>query len=163
MSKWSRLQINQRSNNNALKKKFRIYFSFSYFLLDKWLKKMSANGWHVVDCSFCIFYFEQGEPAEKEYFTYGLPANEGYYSIELRYPFLEKTYGVSKKKSKINGNTAKAYNIVEIDTKRIDIKRNAGYKELVFDRNKLYGMYSIRYFAVLIVVIVAFILFKFVL
>ena len=125
-------------------KKFRIYPPFLYYRLDRWLSKMSENGWHIVHCGWFMFWFEQGEPLKKEYFTYGLSTQEGKYLISLRYPFLEETYGVKKKKSKINSDEKKGYRIVEIDLKRIDTKNDTGYKELVSDRNRLYLFHFIR-------------------
>ena len=135
-------------------KKFRIYPPFLYFMLDKWLKKMSSEGWHVVHCSLLFFWFEKGEPKNKEYFTYGLGSHEGEYSVSMRHPHLEKIYGVKKKKSQINSNESKTYNIVEIDTDRIDINNNVGYKELLNDRNRLYKKHFLRYAIALSVVTV---------
>ena len=128
-------------------RKLRIYPSFAYNRLDKWLNKMSLSGWHLVDSNPVSFLFEYGEPCNKTYFTYdaGWGLNgAGNYSIPLRYPFLERTYGVKPKYSKLNKNKSKAYLTVEIDTKRIDIKSNVGYNELVSDRNRIYPKLAIR-------------------
>ena len=130
-------------------KKFRIYPPFLYSRLDKWLKLMSAKGWHIVHSGIFSFWFEKGEPTEKEYFTYGLATVEGKYSISLRYPFLEKTYGSKNKKSKINSNQTKKYQILEIDLNKIDIENDVTYKELINDRNRLYMQYFIRNFCVI--------------
>ena len=140
-------------------KKLRIYPAFLYHRLDKWLKQMSADGWHIVDCGILFFWFEKGEPEEKEYFTYGLSTQEGKYSISLRYPFLEKTYGVKKKKSKINSNEGKKHQIVEIDLNRIDVNNDVGYRELIEDRNRLYLRYFIRNFSIILSVLIAVALF----
>ena len=137
--------------NNQYLKKFRIYPYFLYFRLDKWLKYMSLNGWHIVHCGLCSFVFEKGENSLREYFTYGLSTQEGKYDISMRFPSLEKTYGL--KKSKINSNKKKAYNIVEIDTDRVDTKNNIGYRELVRDRNRLYARYFARNLSIVTVVI----------
>lgn len=123
-------------------KKIRFYPYFLYSRLDKWLKLMSLNGWHITHCGMFYFLFEKGKSGEKEYFTYGLSSQEGKYSISLRHPFLEQTYGL--KESKINSNKTKAYNIIEIDTNRIDVKNDVGYKELISDRNRLYLRYFVR-------------------
>lgn len=131
-------------SNNEYAKKIRFYPTFLYFLLDKWLKKMSAQGWHIVHCGIFTFWFEKGKPSEKEYFTYGLSTQEGKYSVSLRYPYLKKTYGVDKKKSVINANENKAHQIVEIDIQRIDVEKDIGYKELIRDRNRLYMAYFLR-------------------
>ena len=132
-------------------KKFRIYPYFLYFRLDKWLKYMSSNGWHIVHCGLFFFLFEKGENSLREYFTYGLSTQEGKYDISMKFPSLEKTYGL--KRSKINSNKKKSYNIVEIDTNRIDIKNDIGYKELVSDRNRLYARYFIRNLSIVTAVI----------
>ena len=132
-------------------KKMRIYPYFLYGRLDKWLKSMSLQGWHIVHCGLVFFWFEKGEPSEKEYFTYGLSTQEGKYNLSLRHPFLEKTYGVKDKKSKINSNNAKKHQIVEIDLDRIDINNNFGYKELIFDRNRLYLRCFIRNFSIVLI------------
>ena len=138
------LKTFQRNPNKQYIKKFRFYPSFLYAHLDRWLKEMSRKGWHIVHSGLFYFWFEKGAPAEKAYFTYGLSTQEGKYSLTLRSPLLEKTYGVSKKASKINANTTKKYQIVEIDTETIDIESDIGYRELLHDRNRLYGMYCIR-------------------
>ncbi len=124
------------------KKKHRFFLGIMYAQLDKWLKKMSLSGWHIVHCGVFTFWFEKGLATEKEYFTYGDPPNEGKYSVLLRHPQLEKKYGVSKKKSKINANKNKAYEIVEIDLNLIHA--DIGYEEMVNDRNRLYLLYFIR-------------------
>ena len=125
-------------------RKFRIYPAFLYHRLDKWLKKMSINGLHIVDCGLFSFLFESGEKSEKEYFTYGLSSQEGKYNIQLRYPNLEEVFGLKKEKSKINSSKSKGYQIVEIDTERIDVKNDVSYIELINDRNRLYLRYFIR-------------------
>ena len=117
-------------------KKFRIYPSFLYARLDKWLKKMSLSGWHIVHSGLLFFVFERGEPAIKEYFTYTHLTNEGKHNLSLMFPFLEETYGVKAKKSKINANKAKKHQIVEIDTQKIDVEKDVGYLELIRERNK---------------------------
>lgn len=38
----------------------------------------------------------------------------------------------------INANENKARQIVEIDTQKIDVEKDVGYKELIRDRNRLY-------------------------
>lgn len=134
-------------------KKIRVYPTFLYGYLDNWLKKMSLRGWHIVHCGVFLFWFEKGEPIEKEYFTYGLSTQEGKYSLSLRYPFLEKTYGLSKKKSKINANESKRYQILEIDTNKIDIANDCGYKEMISDRNRLYMRYFVRNFIISTIVL----------
>lgn len=125
-------------------KKIRIYPPFCYGRLDKWLKSMSLKGWHIVHCGLFSFVFEKGEPKEKEYFTYGLISQEGKYSVSLRYPLLEKTYGLKKKKSKINSNESKSHQIVEIDLNKTDIEKDVGYKEMISDRNRLYFRHFIK-------------------
>ncbi len=120
-------------------KKIRIYPTFLYRRLDRWLKEMSRKGWHIVHCGVFSFWFERGECEEREYFTYGLGTQEGKYSISLRYSFLEKTYGL--KKSRINANPKKSYQIVEIDPHKI---ADHGYQELIRDRDRLYLRYFVR-------------------
>ena len=88
------------------------------------------------------FTFEKGKPKQKEYFTYGLGTQEGKYNLSLLHPFLEEKYGY--KKSKINSNNKKSYQIVEIDLKRHNIETDVGYKELISDRNNLYLRFFIR-------------------
>ena len=108
---------------------------------------MSNLGFHLVDSNLISFLFECGEPKNKIYFTYDAGSgrnDDGKYSIPLRYPFLEKTYGVKPKYSKLNKNQSKTYLTVEIDTQRIDIENDVGYKELINDRNKLYNKRAIR-------------------
>ena len=141
-------------------RKIRFYPEFMYFRLDNWLKKMSRSGWHIVDCGIFTYLFEQGEPMEKEYFTYAVGnshLNEGYFSISLRYPGLKETYGVKKKKSKINKNEAKAHQIVEIDLQKINIETDVGYKELRSDRNRLHALEAtIKFSFILGIVLIVF-------
>ena len=80
--------------------------------------------------------------------------------MALQYPLLEKTYGVSKKKSKINANESKTLNIVEIDTDKIDIQTDVGYKELISDRNRLYRRYFIKHLLVVLALLIGAFLLK---
>lgn len=162
MSDIKRSIDSKKDNNPQIIKRFRIYPTFLYSKLDKWLKRMSSEGWNIIDCGMFTFTFEKGNSEEKEYFTYGLSTQEGKYSISLRHPFLEKKYGVPKKKSRINSNEKKKHQIVEIDTKTIDVNNDIGYRELVNDRNRLYLRYFIRNscaiaIAVLLALLVSFI------
>ena len=52
-----------------LVRKFRIYPAFLYGRLDRWLKKKSQEGLHIVDAGLISFSFERGEPKDNEYFT----------------------------------------------------------------------------------------------
>ena len=57
----------------------------------------------------------------------------------------------------------KKYRTIEIDTKKIDIKNDVGYKELINDRNRLYRKLAIRnaiLFLVLIIMCIACIVLK---
>jgi hypothetical protein len=112
---------------------------------------MSAKGLHIVHAGVFSFWFERGEFLEKEYFTYGLATQEGKYNLLLQYPNLENKYG--SKKSKINTNKYKIHQIVEIDTKKIDIDNDASYKELVNDRNRLYRRFFLRNFCAISAVV----------
>ena len=120
------------------KKVARIYPYFLYRLLDKWLKEMSKKGWHIVHSSLFFFWFEKGKPEQKEYFTYGLHSQKGKYDLLLLHPSLQKKYGVKEKKSIVNANESKVYKTIEIDTEKIDVETDVGYKELINDRNRLY-------------------------
>lgn len=156
------MRKSQKPKKKKYIRKFRVYPAFLYKRLDKWLKKMSSKGLHVVDCRFFTFIFEKGEPKEKEYFTYGDAIREGKYSLSMRHPFLEKRYG--SEKSKINKSRRRTHRIIEIDTKKIDIKNDVGYKELISDRNKLYLRYFILEISVitipLLLNLVLFLIFK---
>lgn len=158
----STLKTFHMDSHKTYKKVFRIYPTFLYGYLDNWLKKMSLKGWHIVHCGIFLFWFEKGEPKEKEYFTYGLSTQEGKYSISLRYPLLEKTYGVKRKKSKINSNSMKKYQIVEIDLNKINTQNNYSYKELICDRNRLYLRYFIRNFSAVVITILFLIVLSFI-
>ena len=117
---------------------------------------MSNSGFHLVDSNLISFLFECGEPKNKVYFTYTAESgrnDDGKYSIPLRYPFLKKTYGVKPKYSKLNKNQSKTYLTVEIDTKKIDIENDVGYKELLNDRNELYCRRAIRNVFILLIAI----------
>jgi hypothetical protein len=143
-----------RKNTGEYKKEYRIFPMCTFFLLDKWLKKMSQAGWHLVDYGLYTYRFQKGNPCDKEYFTYTTSGvGEGKYSIPLRYPMLEKTFG--KKKSVLNRiNKTKGITILEIDTKKIDIKNDIGYNELIADRNKLYALMTIRDIVAIAILIV---------
>ena len=132
-------------------KRFRIYPAFLYYKLDRWLKEMSLNGLHIVHCDAFFFWFEKGEPSKREYFTHGLVTQEKKYSITSLYPILLSRY--SMKKSKINLNQEKTYQIVEIDTNKIDVENDLNYKQLVGDRNRLYKRYFIRNVSVCSIVV----------
>jgi len=141
----------RRDPEKQYRRCFRLYPSFLCKYLDRWLKRMSLSGWHIVHCGLVFFWFEKGEPAEKEYFTYcDMTGNDGAYSLCLRHPFLEETYGVKPQKSKINRNERKTRNIVEIDLNRIDIQNDVGYRELVDDRNRLHLKYFFMWVSLLV-------------
>lgn len=125
--------------------------------LDKWLKKMSSSGWHIVHVFGFLYFFEKGLPESKEYFTYFIPIKgEGKYSLSLRYPFLEKK--IAKKNSQINSNNKKWLNVIEVDLDKIDVFNDVYYKELVADRNNLATRYFVRntvlFFIILVLLIV---------
>ena len=153
----------QKDPSKKYIRRFRFYPSFMYQYLDNWLSKMSRRGWHLVHSNMVSFLFEQDHPEEKLYFTYeadGFRNDSGQYSIPLRYPFLEKTYGITKKYSKLNKNESKAYLTIEIDTERIDTENDISYKELLSDRNRLYKRRAIRnavVFGVLVLLVILFV------
>lgn len=144
----SRLPKFEKDPHKKYLRKYRIYPSFSYHRLDKWLNQMSLNGWHLVDSNLVSFLFEEGKPTEKIYFTYMLgPIYEsGEYDLLLLYPGLEKTFGVKKKYSKLNKNEAKDYRTIETNTKKIDVERDIAYNELLRDRNRRYKKLAIKNF-----------------
>ena len=92
--KYKKYELSKKKDNTNSEKKYlkklRIYPTFLYCYLDKWLQKMSLKGWHIIHCNLLFFWFESGLPEKREYFTYGLSTQEGFYSITLRHPFLEK-------------------------------------------------------------------------
>lgn len=132
-------------NTSNIIRKIRFYPDCFFFMLDKWLKKMSQKGYHLIDYGIFTYTFEKGRPADKEYFTYSCDrTGDGWFSISLRYPNLKKTYGKKRKKSKLNkANISIGVTIVEIDTDRISIS-DIGYKELIKDRNRLYFFRAVR-------------------
>ena len=132
-------------------KKYRFYPLFMYNKLDKWLAEMSRNGWHIVHCNIFTFWFEHGNPANKEYFTYAEFSQKGKYSITLLHPFFERRYGLKTSKSKINSNHYKKYEILEIDTDKVDTRNDVGYNELLNDRNRLYFKYLTRNISAIII------------
>lgn len=146
-----------KRNPNVVKK-IRFFPKCLFFLRDRWLKKMSKKGWHLIDYGIFVYIFENGVPSDKEYFSYTCErVGDGKYSIPLRYPLLDETFGVKKKKSKLNKNSilkSKANTIIEVDTHKIDIENDIGYKELRHDRNKLYFLITIRNIAIILALIV---------
>lgn len=143
-----------KNPSKQYKKIYRFYPQFMYHRLDKWLKQMSAKGWHIVHCGIFYFLFEKGVPLQKEYFTYSVDAplrSEGRFSISMRYPFLKSHFGVKKKKSKINSNSNKAYQIVEIDVNKV---ADYEYAELKEDRNRLYKIKAIINVSVFILMLI---------
>lgn len=124
--------------------RMRIYPAFLFFLMENWLKKMSLQGWHLVDCKMYMFYcFERSEPKEKEYFAWTpTHTGDGFYSITLRYPLLVKTYGIKSKRSKLNMNSEKKHlNLIEVDLEKNDIRDVHALKS---ERNRLYFRRFIR-------------------
>lgn len=147
------------SNSNRIRK-IRFYPECFLFMLDVWLKRMSQDGYHLVDHGIITYIFEKGIPENREYFTYSSDrTGEGKYSISLRYPDLKKTYGKNRKKSKLNkANNSKGNIVLEIDTDRISLADNIGYKELVHDRNRLYFFRTVRNIVVIMLMLLVFII-----
>ena len=117
---------------------------------------MSKRGWYLIDYNLFVYRFEKNIPCEKEYFSYVCDwIGEGKYSIPLRYPLLQQTYGIKKKKSTLNrNNRLKGTTILEIDTQRVNVENDLGYHELIRDRNRLYLMQTLRNVALLILLVV---------
>ena len=144
-------------NESKLIRKIRIYPDFLYSRLEKWLHKMSLKGLHLVKRKFgIIYYFEKGEPEEKEYFAWSPTATgEGKHSIPLRYPHLEKQFGVKKKNSKLNKNATLKYDtIIELDRDLIYGEKKIAYQELISDRNRLYMQKFIKFSLIMALVAV---------
>ena len=137
--------------NKLMKKSIRFYPNFLYFLLEKWLKKESSKGWHLVKRKAFVYYFAKGKPQKKEYFAWSPTyTGSGKYSIPMRYPNLRDTYGVKKKKSELNKSSSiNNDTIIEIDTKWFDDPIDNGYKEMVHDRNHLYWVSFIKNISVI--------------
>ena len=141
--------------------RIRFYPPFLYFLLENWLKKMSLNGWHLINRRIGIIYcFEIGEPEIKEYFAWDPSyTGEGKYSIPMRYPSIKKTYGVKAKYSILN--RSKYLNIIEVDTCKIDVSNDLSYLELKNDRNKLYILRFLRNLLIITIPILIFLVISF--
>lgn len=85
------------SNSNRIRK-IRFYPECFFFMLDAWLKRMSQDGYHLVDHGIITYIFEKGIPENREYFTYSSDRiGEGKYSISLRYPNLKKLMAKTEK------------------------------------------------------------------
>ena len=114
---------------------------YLYPFFEKYLSKMSAEGWHLVKYRYPFFTFARGETVEKKYFVYqhggGHTRDDGWVDLDLRYPLLFKTYAVKAKKSPLNTYGKKVFPylaILEVDETKLDF----GFDELCHDRNK-YG------------------------
>ena len=137
--------------------KIRLYPEFLYFLLEKWLKKMSCNGYHLIDCKLGFIYkFEVGAPKEKEYFAWSPTATgAGRFSITMRYPNLIKTFGVDKRKSILNKNAiSKNICIIEINTQNQQTNHSVAYTEMKKDRNQLYWFSFLCKFCICLVIFI---------
>ena len=144
--------------------RIRYYPSFLYFLLERWLSKMSLRGWELVSRHIGVVYrFEKSTPKSREYFVWEpTRIGEGKYSIPMRYPFLEIHYGVKKKYSKLNKHShIKHDTIIEVDTRKIDVDNDTDYLELKRDRNKLYTLFFVRNIIVLAFVVLVFVVVNF--
>lgn len=139
-------------------KKYRFYPSFLFFRLDRWLKKMSAKGWHLIEYGSISFTFEEGEPCDKEYFTYhyggGVQKGGDKYCLPTMHPFINKVYGIHRKRSRLNKETSchsAPYVIIEIDQDRIDVKADIGYLELRRERIWLAALDHLRFFPIILI------------
>ena len=132
--------------------KYRFYPSWLFFLQDKWLMKQSQNGLKLIDYGIFSYVFIQSLPQKTIYFSYtglgGSHNGEGKYNLRLRHPFLEKVYGKSPKRSRLNSNVRKKHRkiIIEIDPQ----KTNYAYDELVHDRNKWHLLAWLRIYLMII-------------
>lgn len=132
----------------VLLRKFRFYPRFLLSRMDKWLSKMSADGWHVIYVGMLRFVFEKGVPENKLYFSYldDYPYSSMYSMPRSVYSFVRK-YRVSKKKSKVNLNTERLkcyYKVTELDLEKLDPNTNEEYKDFVRARDDLYGFAAMQ-------------------
>lgn len=143
--------------------KYRFYPSWLFFLQDKWLMNQAQNGLKLIDYGIFRYVFIQSIPQKTIYFSYtglgGSRKGEAKYDLRLRHPFLEKNYGKSPKKSRLNSNVRKKHRkvIIEIAPE----KATYAYDELVHDRNKWHCLAWVRIFLMILLgtLIIIFMLF----
>lgn len=115
-----------------------------YYKIEEWLTEMSMQGWHLIARDGMAYTFEKGDPQYKEYFIWelGYTRESRKYDIPYQYPCLEKTFGISIKKSKLNKYSKENVGLViEIDLDKInnDLKLKEAYQELKQYRNRMYA------------------------
>ena len=120
-------------------RKIRFYPICLYFLLDRWLSKMSRRGLRLVGVRLGLIYiFEKGEPKNRIYFSFSTFFSKTSilfrrHWLQTKYPLIEKRFGV---KSALSDTFLPT--VVEIDTERINVRADPEYLNLVRDRNRIY-------------------------
>lgn len=134
-----------------------------YFQVEEWLTEMSLQGWHLVARDGIAYTFEKGDPQYKEYFIWelGYTRESRKYDIPYQYPCLEKTFGVSLKKSKLNKYSKEKCGLaIEIDLDKInnDPELKVAYQELKLYRNRMYRKRALGYWLGILTFILLFFL-----
>lgn len=125
---------------------YRFYPACTYFLLDKWLSKMSQKGLFLSDYGVIKYEFREGTPREKTYFTYSDDKGNLSYGhrfwVSYYHPAPEKNYGKQISPQKVHDKT-----IVLVDARKIDNE----YYIMRHRRNKLYTIRDMLDFLLIIV------------
>ena len=121
--------------------------SYFYRLFEVWLSKMSKKGWHLTSYRGLKYTFLKGSPRETTYFIYhcgGFRADDGKYSLQLRFWNILDSFGLPIRQSKLNHYTKKhpSYiSIIEIMPQKLNTEE---YAELLYTRKKLYFSETLR-------------------
>lgn len=131
---------------------------------ERYLCKMSRNGWDLVSYGKLRYVFKKTKPSDKKYFIYRLYEGKGNdvdrYGLRMRHFNILRSYGVSRSRSRLNTFTGHlnkipldirpwdslkrpGLRIVEIDK----TKEKTGLNELYSDRRRLYSKITVRDFA----------------
>ena len=130
-------------------KKSRVYYRYYppclYFLLDRWLCKMSRRGLHLTDHGTLKYVFEERKPTESIYLSFDCSIypshfHKGSTTLQQRHPNIAKNYGKAVKPRKPDAKT-----VVLVSPDKIDKE----YYQIIRTRNRLGIIESLRDIAII--------------
>lgn len=146
------MRINPFKNSaaSAQKEHRQFYFPLPVFLyaaFERFLERMSRNGWYLSLYSPFRFTFAKAAPKSRKFFIYhsgGNLSSDGKFSLSLRYGNILASYGAKPKESRLNSYTKSHLSHLSVIELREGADQEESFRELLRDRRRLYFAESLR-------------------